>query len=194
MALIDLSQASGGLSATMAMVPPFSPAVYAFYHNLAHAYSTRPAGAPLSDFLLREIARPKSLPRSGRVGPYHRATISSTAALPASKMCRLDEPQSQPPLESLLETILNSSILLQTPLYIGKARNLQRRISQHMGSNSALRRRMDSASLNIDTSILLAIEMPPLAGKPRRKDSDHESIIEDVLSRLFQPGFVRRLG
>ncbi|HEX8705011.1 MAG TPA: hypothetical protein VF815_39630, partial [Myxococcaceae bacterium] len=56
---------------------------------------------------------------------------------------------------------METAILFQQPLYVGKAQNLIERIEQHLAPRSKLRSRLDDASIDIDAAKLLVLTLDP---------------------------------
>ncbi len=103
--------------------------------------------------------------------------------------------------------LLENSLLLQQPLYIGKAENLKKRIYTHLSPSSVLRTRLMSANYNIEKCKLLIIGINSIKNLEYRDDelenddyedevsnTDSERLTEDILSRLFLPSFSINYG
>lgn len=89
---------------------------------------------------------------------------------------------------------LEAATFLQAPLYIGKASDrLAERVWEHVNRDTDLWNRLEKAGLSLQDCLLVYV--------PISNSNDIESdltplvqVIEDIITKLSRPGFVRRSG
>ncbi|WP_193211131.1 hypothetical protein [Luteolibacter marinus] len=165
---------------------------------------------------MRDIDAPKFIERSGAIKPYYDVTIRSKSWFSDGKRDSLRTAVEDPAFRQGLISTLNLAVLLQAPLYIGKAIDLRQRIGTHLKEGSTLRERLNQASVDLDRTLLLLLPNP-LIGLDRESEladlknepdeeaegcleedevapTGHEELYEEIYSRLFNPQFTIRLG
>ena len=92
-----------------------------------------------------------------------------------------------------MQQLLNLGVLLQAPLYIGKSKNVKKRMETHLSDDSPLSLRLAEHNLNISDTALLVI---PMDGDINLNldNMDDELLYEELFSRLFNPTFNLRIG
>ncbi len=89
---------------------------------------------------------------------------------------------------------LEAATFLQTPLYVGKASNrLAERVWEHVSRRSDLWSRLEQVGLSLQDCLLVYVPIPNFDDV----DCDLtplEQLIEDIITRLSRPGFVRSSG
>ena len=89
---------------------------------------------------------------------------------------------------------LEAATFLQTPLYIGKASNrLASRVWEHVNRDTDLWNRLEKAGLSLQDCLLTYVPI----SNPRDVDADLTplvQVVEDIITKLSRPGFVRRSG
>jgi hypothetical protein len=103
-----------------------------------------------------------------------------------------------------LAAILESTVDLQAPLYIGKALDLQRRVGEHVSGASGLVGRFEACGIRLDDCILrfryvekaeLAEIVAPLLATDNGSTEDIAvRLVEELATRLAPAAFVRRPG
>ena len=90
-----------------------------------------------------------------------------------------------------MRQIVETASLLQSPLYVGKADKLQRRIREHLDPMSDLCTRLREADITLNgcTLVYAIVDECPV-------ELNHQTmiLIEEIISRLCRPGFVSRIG
>ena len=89
---------------------------------------------------------------------------------------------------------LEAATFLQAPLYVGKATNrLAERVWEHVNRRSDLWERLEQVGLSLQDCLLVYV--------PISNSNDIETdltplvqVIEDIITKLSRPGFVRRSG
>jgi hypothetical protein len=209
--LFKLSAFQGGMQTVLERIPSGLPGVYSWYR--AFDYPDDPEG--LFNNLMHDLDAPKFIERSGSIKPYYDVTIKSKSWFSEAKKATLKlAVEDQIFRRGLLDT-LSLSVLLQAPLYIGKAIDLRNRISTHLKEGSILRERLAQAGVSIDRTLLFIVPNPEslsgdgdqlrdVDGNGMSEDlndlneespqSAHELLYEEIYSRLFNPQFTIRLG
>lgn len=171
---------------------PDSRGVYAFFH-----YVSYPADPDeLFQRLVSEVEKKKFADRSAALPPYYGVTLRSVSGISERKIPKLRQALRNESFRKEMLELLENSLLFQSPLYVGKTKNLSNRIWQHMEHGSELRERLKEAGYSIEnTSILL---MPSRISEDEDtdlpSDIDTEGLTEEILSRLFHANFTLRIG
>jgi hypothetical protein len=208
--LLNLGRFPGGVTSALDRIPAGLPGVYSWYR--AFDYPDDPDG--LLQHLLHDLEAPKFIERSGSIKPYYDVTIRSKSWFSEAKRGSLKSAINDPNFRrGLLET-LSLSVLLQAPLYLGKAADLRSRIATHLKEGSILRKRLFQAGVFLERTLLFIIPNPEgyiesshqidIVDEEVSLDSDdqdeegpqtpHELLYEEIYSRLFNPQFTLRLG
>lgn len=95
--------------------------------------------------------------------------------------------------------IFESMMVMQSPLYIGKAKNLNRRVGEHVEGLSDLQNTLDSAGIQLaECSVIykyLSVDLLELLdGDWESSEASVEMLFEDILTRIAPAAFVRRPG
>ena len=204
--LYDLSKIRG-ISAILSRIPDNMSGVYAWYRN----FKINPSAIDNSDVfvsnVLEELYKPHCVTRETRLPPSYKLIVKPETILSQRKKEALEHYADKPYFRELLITLLNNCLLFQQPLYIGKASNLRTRISNHLGVESILRKRLKDAEHNLEQCRLLILGCSEIIndstlGKSEIEEHDEsefsqlepEALIEDILSKLFLPSFTINYG
>lgn len=184
-----------GTSAIASRVPSGTSGIYAWYQNFSDV-TTKTDSKVYFDSLIDHIHAPKFSPRSTRLPPSHRIKLSSDQKLSDKKKQSLEALCQNDGFRHLLSQSLDLSIFFQRPLYIGKSSDLRSRVITHLRSDSDLRQRLSEAGIKIDTCFLMYICLSDGFEEDIEGEAliPSEDVMEDVLSRLFQPAFTVRYG
>jgi hypothetical protein len=167
--------------------------VYAFYRRLDVSADVEP-----NNFVSQveeEVSRPAAPIREARVGGLHRVSLRSESRLSESKLEQLKSLSRDPNFRKSLSEIILNACLLQPPLYVGKAVNLQTRLRQHLEFASPLQDRLSEVGIDIKKSILvynIVPQFPAIDGD--QEEGETALLIEDIVTRICRPGFVMRIG
>lgn len=185
--LLDLSTIVGGGSAAVRRVPA-APGVYSFFRKLSIDRLDDPG--EFVDELMAYIDQPAAVKQTTKCGPLHTVSLESKSTLSDRKLSQLKELSKSTEFRSYVAKVVATSSMLQAPMYVGKADNLQSRITQHLDPSSDLATRLREAGIVLDQAILVYSVID---------ESAHLSdsvlfLIEEVISRICRPGFVQRIG
>ncbi|GAB1539807.1 hypothetical protein NUACC21_24740 [Scytonema sp. NUACC21] len=208
--LYDLAQLRG-TNAILSRIPSSISGVYAWYRRFQLEPSVVDDPDLFVKFIVDELCKGHSAPRQAHLPPAHRIILQPETFF--SKEALLREFAADPSFRQLLFILLNNSFIFQQPLYIGKASNLYSRIRSHLSEGSILRERLASAGHNINRCRLLVIYTSnnslnvsvdnsnedneldnQVLEESEAFESTSDSLIEDILSRLFLPSFTLRYG
>ena len=171
---------------------PEERGIYAFFPF--RKYSDDPD--KLFEEIIFDIERKKFADRSSRLAPYYNVTLSSQTSISSTKEPKLKKALHNKSFRTDILDVLGNSLLFQSPLYLGKAKNLKNRLNQHFDINSLLRNRLDEAGYDIEKTTVIII--PTTNSVDAEPDTlvagDYEALTEEILSRIFQIHFTIRVG
>jgi len=190
--VIRMGDILGGVEAISARIP-CAPAVYAFYRRLDVSADVDP-----EEFVAHiqgEVSCPAAPLREARVGGLHRVGLHSESTLSESKLELLRALAVGKEFRSALSSIIQHPCLLQPPLYVGKAANLQTRTRRHLDVSSPLSERLRDVGIDIKKANMVYTLIP----QDNISDEDQEEneaalLIEEIVTRICRPGFVLRIG
>jgi len=205
--LLRLSEFVRGADSVLVRVPE-APGVYAWYRDVKIDPSSPEA---LFQSLIAEIESPKFLPRTSSIPPVYEVSIRSLTTMSNGKKALLRRELEDPSFRAQLLTAISTAIMFQAPLYIGKTKNLRRRVKQHLKPFSTLGQRLDSVGISLMQSNLLLIPVSSTSDQDSggtlspsveettdptdsEQESDAETLFEEVFSKLFTPNFTVRYG
>jgi hypothetical protein len=209
--VFNLARFTAGPETCLNNIPPGVPGTYSWFQNIKYP----DAPDALYEALIRDIERPKFVERSGTISPYYNVGIRSFGKLSSGKQSRLKQALRNKSFRTYLHHAVENAILFQSPLYVGKAIDLQNRIRQHLAAESTLRLRLAQTGIAIDHSILLVCplwishedeyhpEYEPSEDSEEQSNYDqdeelqeeqYEDLFEEIFSRLFSPQFTIRIG
>jgi len=179
------------------------PGIYAWFRTFS--YETLDTEA-FKKQLFDDIYSKKYAERSGKLEPLHRVTLTSEPSL--KKKGKIEDALERPNFRESLAEALSFSILLQAPLYVGKAGDLRQRLLKHFNGQTQLKERFSAAGVAIEGCSLLYIYTGPEihdststlgSGQDTPTESiedidDIEDLYEEIFSRLFSPLFTLRYG
>jgi hypothetical protein len=202
--LYDLSQIRG-TRAILSRIPESASGVYAWYRRFDLHPDAIQDPEVFESALLKEIYKPHFATREARLPPSTKLTVEAETTF--SKQEVLHQLSQDISFRQIVCMLLQNSLLFQQPLYIGRAKNIQRRIRSHLSQESSLRKRPASSNHDLDQCKLLVIITTEsledhydsslnLEDEEEQElpKEDSEKLIEDILSRLFLPSFTIRYG
>jgi MoxR-like ATPase len=178
----------GGLKAVSERLPDI-PAVYAFVR-----YITPPPVHDKEEFVssVQESIRMRAAPdHIANLGPLHKASLQSYSVLSERKLSDLEAYAENDDFRFVVRSVFEHAAALQAPLYVGKALSLQSRFLQHIQPMSDLNCRLREVGITLEQCILLYAELDSL---PKNINQDALNLIEEILTRILRPGFVKRIG
>lgn len=206
--LLDLALFPSGPLSAIDRIPDNIAGTYAWFRT--YHYSEEPE--KLCEQLMKDMVAQKFIKRTGTIKPFYEVTIESKSWFSDGKKAKLKSALMDPVFKRGLLDVLRGSILLQNPLYIGKASNIKKRIESHLKTGSVLRERFKSAMIEFEMTQLLIIpnatiedhvnsidmvdyneDVDEIASDEMPYDS-YELLYEEIYSRLFNPSFTIRLG
>ncbi len=178
----------GGLKAVCERLPDV-PAVYAFVRNIPS-----PPVHDVKAFLAsvhQSISMKAAPDHHANFGPLHKAVLESHSQLSDKKASDLETYAVNATFREMVKKVFEDAAVLQAPLYVGKTVSLQTRFSQHIRPMSDLNCRLREAGITLNQCILLYTEFESL---PDDVNKDALDLVEEILTRLLRPGFVKRVG
>ena len=189
--LLNLPKFPSGYLAALNRIPE-ERGVYAFFPY--YCYPDDPDD--LYSALVAGVERKKFADRKASIVPYYAVTLESKTGISPGKLPQLKEALKNDAFRKDLIETLGNSLLFQSPLYLGKSKNIRGRIRQHLEGASDLRDRLLDAGYSIEsTSILIIPSANDISSEINEGDDiDSDGLAEEVLSRLFHINFNIRLG
>lgn len=198
--LYNLTAFESGASAVLDRISMSQSGIYAWFR----VYQFREKPNEFADDLMAAIRAPKFQSRTSHISPYYEIDLRSKSYIPPGKEAQLRAALNDSEFLGSVKYALESSLLFQAPLYVGKSNDLKSRIKQHLSSGSALKERLSEVGIDIEKTYLLII--PSSTGTSEEEDKSTgdseadlevaapESLFEEIFSRLFNPSFTIRLG
>ena len=177
---------------------PNITAVYAWFRDLTLSNEVLDSEEKFVDTIMQWLEDPLPLSENQEADIsifYRLGLIVKSENLSANREHSLRQYASKESIRQEIGSVLEAATFLQAPLYIGKATNrLADRVWEHVSRrNSKLRNRLEQVGLLLDECLLVYVPIPNFDVV----DSDLislELLIEDIITKLSRPGFVRRSG
>lgn len=188
-----LRESRGGAAGLCERLPT-APAIYAWFRTIRVPVNR---GAPeFIESIIAAIEAPAAPLWTSKLGPMHSGTLESRSELSSSKELQLEQLASNERFRRYAARIVEAAAVLQAPLYVGKAADLQRRIRQHLDPMSDLSVRLRDAGIRIDDCTLAyaVVEDDDAAEGSWTEDPGVLFLIEEIITRICRPGFVSRPG
>lgn len=188
-----LRDSRGGSSGLCERLPA-APALYAWFRTI-RVPSNRGANEFVQS-ILDAIEAPAAPDWRAKLGPMHTNTLESRSELSPSKRTLLDALALNEEFRHCTARMVEAAAILQAPLYVGKAQNLQRRTRQHLDPMSDLSVRLREAGIRIDDCTLAyaIVEDEAAAHDSWAIEPRALYLIEEIITRICRPGFVARPG
>ncbi len=188
--VIELDAVQGGWKPIVSMVSE-SPGIYTWFRKYYPPPPETTTGPEFYKYLNALLASPHALKRKASIRPLFELHLKSKRGLPSPKQARLEILcESLGFRQSVYLALTDQHRLLQQPLYVGKAKNLQMRVKAHLKGRTPLKQRLWQAGIKLEQCTLCFIETPQVDDD----SDDGTDVIEDLLSRIFCPPFVARYG
>jgi hypothetical protein len=185
---VDFGTLVGG-SRTACERLPAAPALYAWFRNVE--LRARFDSQDFVDTICAAIEARSAPDLASRLGPMHRVTLESKSELSESRRTLLSSLATNLEFRKYLASLLSRGSLLQAPLYVGKAQNLQARTQRHLQPMSDLAIRLRDADIDITNCILAYTIVQDVLFA---NDDQTLRLIEEILTRICRPGFVAKPG
>lgn len=187
--VLHFSRFLGGASDAINRIPDEQVGIYFWYR----AFNYPTSKEAFSDAFKADLSSPKFPTRTGLVKPYFEVSIGSSSGLSQGKIKKLDQALEKDTFRGHLQKLLDLSILFQAPLYIGKSKDVRRRVEEHLTEGSTLQERLHQCNLKISDTALLVMPMEEDIDL-ELEGMDDELLYEEIFSRLFNPLFNLRIG
>lgn len=171
-----------------------TPAVYAWFRDLTLSSAVLTSKDDFVDTVLRLFENPLSEERRSRVKPFYEVGLTiKPNRLSSKKENSLRHYATNEDIREEIGKALEAMIFWQVPLYIGKTKRLVDRILDHVNRETNLADRLEMIGLDIQDCLLAYM---PISNRHSEEPSliPLEQLVEDIITRLSTPGFVRRTG
>ena len=174
-------------------LPDNVAAVYAWFRDLTLSEEVLSSEEQFVTTVTQLLGNPLSEKRKGRVSPFYEVGITiKPEELTPTKKEALRQYAKKENIREDISIVLKAATLLQAPLYVGKADKLANRVWQHVSRSTDLCDRLDKVNLSLKDCLLAYVRI----SNPDDVDADLSlvQLVEDIITRLSAPGFVRRIG
>ena len=174
-------------------LPDNVAAVYAWFRDLTLSEEVLSSEEQFVTTVTQLLGNPLSEKRKGRVSPFYEVGITiKPEELTPTKKEALRQYAKKEHIREDISIVLKAATLLQAPLYVGKADKLANRVWQHVSRSTDLCNRLDKVNLSLKDCLLAYVRI----SNPDDVDADLSlaQLVEDIITRLSAPGFVRRIG
>ena len=168
-------------------------AVYAWFRDLALSADALASREKFANTVMQLLNNPLSEKREGHVSPFYEVGITvKSEKLSKKKEDSLKQYAKKEDIRQEIGRALKAATLLQAPLYIGKTDRLAGRVWDHVNHKTDLWDRLENVDLSLRDCLLAYVRI----SNPDDVDTDLPlaQLIEDIITRLSRPGFVRRIG
>lgn len=177
---------------------PNITAVYAWFRDLTLSNEDLASEEKFFNTIMQWLEYPLPLSENQEADIsifYKLGIIVTSEGFPEKREYSLRQYAAKENIRKEIGHALEAATFLQAPLYIGKATNrLAERVWDHVSRrNSELWNRLEHVGLSLQDCLLVYVPIPNLDDV----DSDLtplEVLVEDIITRLSRPGFVRRSG
>ena len=172
-------------------------AVYAWFRDLALSEEKLASEEKFINTILRWLEDPLPLTENHEADIslfYKLGVIVKSENLPEERVNSLRQYATKENIRKEIGRALEAATFLQAPLYVGKASNrLADRVWEHVNRRSDLWNRLEQVGLSLQDCLLVYVPISNL------DDADRdliplEQLVEDIITRLSRPGFVRSSG
>ena len=168
-------------------------AVYAWFRDLTLSEEVLSSEERFVNTIMQLLGNPLSEKREGRISPFYEVGITiKPEELTPTKKEALRQYAKKENIREDIGIALKAATLLQSPLYVGKTDKLANRVWQHVSHSTDLCDRLDKVDLSLEDCLLAYVRI----SNPDDVDTDLSlvQLVEDIITRLSAPGFVRRIG
>lgn len=182
---------------------PGDAGVYAWFRDLTLSEEVIASEAQFVDALMAlfdesslntrplSATRPLSVRRKGRVSPFYDVGIVVTpGTLTSTKKEALTHYAKTESLRREIGRALEALTFWQPPLYVGKTESLAERVWEHVNRRSDLGDLLEEAGLSLEQCLVAYVPISDTADGA----TPLVQLVEDIMTRLSLPGFVRRVG
>ena len=173
---------------------PYTSAVYAWFRDLTLPPTVLASEKDFVDAVLQLIENPLSEKRESRISPFYEVELTIKPTRLSSKKERaLRQYAMDKNVRQEIGNALEAMIFWQIPLYIGKTNRLADRVWDHVNRETDLAHRLETIGLEIQDCLLAYM---PISNRDEEETDliSLEQLVEDIITKLSTPGFVRRPG
>ena len=170
-------------------------AVYAWFLDLTLSEWILDSEDKFVNTIMRWVDSPLSEKRETHISPFYEVGITiKSKKLTKKKEKSLKQYAEKENIRKEIGSALEAATFLQPPLYVGKTKNrLADRVSEHVNRETDLWNRLEAVGLSLQDCLLVYMPI---------SDPDNVApgvtplvqLVEDIITRLSRPGFVRRIG
>ena len=171
-----------------------APAVYAWFRDLTLSPAILTSKDNFVDTVLRLFEKPLSEKRESRINPFYEVGLTiRPKRLSPKKEKALRQYATSEDVREEIGRALEAMIFWQVPLYIGKTNRLVDRVLDHVNRETDLANRLETMGLEIQDCLLAYM---PISNRDEEATGliPLAQLVEDIITRLSTPGFVRRPG
>lgn len=177
---------------------PNITAVYAWFRDLTLSNEDLASEEKFVNTIMQWLKDPLPLAENHEadISLFYKLGITvKSENLPEKREHSLKQYAAKEDIRREIAHVLEAATFLQAPLYVGKASNrLAERVWEHVSRrNSELWNRLEQVGLSLQDCLLVYVPISSFDNV----DSNLiplEQLVEDIITRLSRPGFVRRSG
>ena len=173
---------------------PDASAVYAWFRDLTLSPAVLGSKENFVNAVLQLFENPLSEKRESHISPFYEVGLTiKPKQLSEKKERALRHYAMNENIRHEIGNALEAMIFWQIPLYIGKTKRLAGRVWDHVRRETDLAERLETMGLGIQECLLAYM---PISYHDVEETSliPLEQLVEDIITRLSAPGFVRRPG
>ena len=173
---------------------PDTSAVYAWFRDLTLSSAVLDSKENFVDTVLQLFENPLSEERKSHISPFYEVGLTvKPKRLSPKKENALRQYADNENVRAEIGKALEAMIFWQIPLYIGKTNRLTSRVWEHVNRETDLVERLEKIGLGIQECLLAYM---PISSHYEVEASliPLEQLVEDIITKLSTPGFVRRPG
>ena len=177
---------------------PNATAVYAWFRDLTLSNEDLASEEKFVNTITRWLEDPLPLSENHEadISLFYKLGITvKPKNLPENRIDSLKKYAAQENIREEIGRALEAATFLQAPLYVGKATNrLAERVWEHVSRrNSDLWNRLEQVGLSLQDCLLAYVQITNFDDVDSNL-TPLEELVEDIITRLSRPGFVRRSG
>lgn len=177
---------------------PNITAVYAWFRDLTLSNEVLDSEEKFVDTIMQWLEDPLPLSENQEVDIsifYKLGITINSEDFPEKREHSLRQYAAKENIRKEIGDVLEAATFLQAPLYIGKASNrLAERVWEHVSRrNGKLWDRLEQAGLSLQDCLLVYVPISNFDDVDSNL-TPLEQLVEDIITRLSRPGFVRHSG
>ncbi len=177
---------------------PNATAVYAWFRDLTLSNEELASQEKFVNTIMQWLEDPLPLTENQEadISIFYKLGLTVTSEnLPERRIDSLKKYAAKENIRQEIGHALEAATFLQAPLYVGKATNrLAERVWEHVSRrNSELWDRLEQVGLSLQDCLLVYVPISNFDDVDSNL-TPLEQLVEDIITRLSRPGFVRRSG